>query len=97
LDPILKRLTPTYIVLFLRNMAWAITLCGPVMPLYVRSLGVDIVYWGVLATAVSAGLFMEVVWGMILDRFDRRLFILSALVGTSLLYPLYTIKALLPS
>ena len=58
MDPTLKRLTPTYAVLFMRNTAWAITLNGPVMPLYVRSLGVDIVYWGVLATAISAGLFM---------------------------------------
>jgi sugar phosphate permease len=96
LDPTLKRLTPTYAVLFMRNTAWAITLSGPVMPLYVRSLGVDIVFWGVLATAISAGLFMEVVWGTILDRVNRRLLILSALVGTSLIYPLYTIKALLP-
>ena len=80
----------------MRNTAWAITLNGPVMPLYVRSLGVDIVYWGVLATAISAGLFMEVLWGTILDRVNRRLLILAALVGTSLLYPLYTIKALLP-
>jgi DHA1 family multidrug resistance protein-like MFS transporter len=87
---------PTYAVLLIRNTAWAITLNGPVMPLYVRSLGVDIVYWGVLATAISAGLFMEVVWGTVLDRVNRRLLILSALIGTSLLYPLYTIKALLP-
>ena len=86
MDPTLKRLTPTYAILFMRNTAWAITLNGPVMPLYVRSLSVDIVYWGVLATAISAGLFMEVIWGTIRAR----------LVGTSLLYPLYTIKALLP-
>jgi hypothetical protein len=45
----MKRLTPTYAVLFMRNTAWAITLNGPVMPLYVRSLGVDIVYWGARA------------------------------------------------
>jgi len=38
LDPTMKRLTPTYAVLFMRNTAWAITLNGPVMPLYVRAL-----------------------------------------------------------
>lgn len=96
MDPTLKRLAPTYTVLLLRNMAWAITLSGPVMPLYVRSLGVDMVQWGILAAALSAGLFLEAIWGAVLDRVDRRLFVLGALIITSLIYPLYTVKSLLP-
>ena len=96
LDETLKRLSPIYAVLFLRNMAWSLTLNGPVMPLYVRVLGLDVPSWGILAMALSAGLFMEFVWGVVSDRVNKGYFILIALVLTSLIYPLYTIKAFLP-
>lgn len=96
MDETLKRLSPIYAVLFLRNVAWSLTLNGPVMPLYVRVLGLDVPSWGILATALSAGLFMEAVWGVVSDRVDRGRFILTSLILTSLIYPLYTVKALLP-
>ena len=96
MDETLKKLSPVYAVLFLRNMAWSLTLNGPVMPLYARALGLDVANWGILAMALSAGLFMEFVWGVVSDRVNKGYFILLALVLTSLIYPLYTVKALLP-
>ncbi len=96
MDETLKKLSPVYAVLFLRNMAWSLTLNGPVMPLYARALGLDVANWGILAMALSAGLFMEFVWGVVSDRVNKGYFILLALVLTSLIYPLYTVKAFLP-
>jgi MFS family permease len=96
LDETLRKLSPVYAVLFLRNMAWSLTINGPVMPLYVRALGLDVANWGLLAMALSAGLFMEFVWGLVADRVHKGYFILLALILTSLIYPLYTIKAFLP-
>lgn len=96
LDETLRKLSPVYAVLFLRNMAWSLTLNGPVMPLYIRALGLDVANWGLLAMALSAGLFMEFVWGVVADRVHKGYFILLALILTSLIYPLYTIKAFLP-
>ena len=96
LDETLKQLSPVYAVLFLRNMAWSLTLNGPVMPLYARALGLDVANWGLLAMAMSAGLFMEFVWGVVSDRVNKGYFILMALVLTSFIYPLYTMKAFLP-
>ncbi len=92
----LKKLTPVYVVLFMRNMAWSLTINGPVMPLYARALGLDVASWGILAMALSAGLFLEFVWGVVSDRVNKGYFILTALVLTSLIYPLYTYKAFLP-
>ena len=96
MDETLKKLSPVYAVLFLRNMAWSLTINGPVMPLYARTLGLDVANWGLLAMALSAGLFMEFVWGVVADRVHKGYFILLALILTSLIYPLYTIKAFLP-
>ena len=96
LDETLRKLSSVYAVLFLRNMAWSLTLNGPVMPLYARALGLDVAKWGLLAMAMSAGLFMEFVWGVVSDRVNKGYFILMALILTSLIYPLYTIKAFLP-
>jgi MFS transporter, DHA1 family, multidrug resistance protein len=95
-DETLRKLAPVYTVLFLRNMAWSLTINGPVMPLYARALGLDVASWGLLAMALSAGLFMEFVWGVISDRVNKGYFILTALILTSLIYPLYTVKAFLP-
>ncbi len=96
MDETLRNLSPVYAVLFLRNMAWSLTINGPVMPLYARALGFDVANWGLLAMALSVGLFMEFVWGVIADRVHKGYFILLALILTSLIYPLYTIKAFLP-
>ncbi len=96
MDETFRKLAPIYAVLFLRNMAWSLTINGPVMPLYARALGLDVASWGILAMALSAGLFLEFVWGVVSDRVNKGRFILLALVLTSLIYPLYTVKAFLP-
>ncbi len=96
MDETLKKLAPVYTVLFLRNMAWSLTINGPVMPLYARALGLDVASWGILSMVLSAGLFMEFVWGVVSDRVNKGYFILAALVLTSLIYPLYIFKAFLP-
>jgi DHA1 family multidrug resistance protein-like MFS transporter len=92
-----RRLLPIYLLLIFRNTAWSLSVSGPVLPLYVRSLGVDIVDWGFLATAHAVGLMLfEVVWGSLADRIDRRRLLVVALVCMSLVFPLYTIEGFIP-
>lgn len=42
MDPTMKRLTPTYAVLFMRNTAWAITLNGPVTSIEKAQFGLGV-------------------------------------------------------
>jgi len=88
---------PAYLILILWNVTWSVSISGPVMPLYVKSLGIEIVDWSLLATSAALGMFfLEWVWGFLSDRMDRRLLmVLSALVMSSL-FPLYTLRDLVP-
>ena len=68
------------------------------MPLYVESLGISVVGWGALAASWALGMFVsEWVWGSLCDRTDRRILMILALVGTSLLSVLFTIHSLIPA
>jgi MFS family permease len=75
----------------------SVSLNGPIMPLYVQSLGIGPMEWGVLAAAWATGMFLlEWVWGSLSDTEDRRwLMILSAL-SMSILCVLFTVRALVP-
>jgi len=93
----LRRLAPIYLLLILRNTAWSLSVSGPVLPLYVRSLGVEIVDWGLLATAHAVGLIVfEGLWGTVSDRVDRRWMLVAAVLCMGLVFPLYTLHALVP-
>jgi MFS family permease len=93
----LRRLTPIYLLLILRNTAWSLSVSGPVLPLYVRSLGVEIVDWGLLATAHAVGLIIfEGLWGTVSDRVDRRWMLVAAILCMGLVFPLYALHSLVP-
>ena len=84
-------------MLLCRNIAWNLSVSGPVLPLYVRSLGIEIMDWGLLAMAHAVGLiFFEGMWGTLSDRVDRRKILVTALICMSLVFPLYTLKGFVP-
>ena len=78
-------------------MAWSLSVSGPVLPLYVRSLGVEIMDWGFLATAHSMGLILfDGFWGTVSDRVDRGRMVVAALICMGIVFPFYTFKSLVP-
>jgi DHA1 family multidrug resistance protein-like MFS transporter len=67
------------------------------MPLYVRSLGIGAVEWGVLVAAWALGMFLfEWVWGSLSDRKDRRQLMILSVLGMSVLFSLFTVRSLIP-
>jgi len=67
------------------------------MPLYVQSLGIGPVAWGVLASAWAVGMFsVEWVWGNLSDTRDRRWLMLVSALFMSVLYVLFTVHMLIP-
>jgi predicted MFS family arabinose efflux permease len=93
----LRRLLPVYLIVIFRSVAWTLSVSGPVLPLYVRSLGVDVMEWGFLAMAQGVGLILfEGLWGTLSDRVDRRRMLVSALFCMALVFPLYTVRGFVP-
>jgi MFS family permease len=93
----LKRLFPVYLTLVIWTIAWTATVNGPVMPLYVESLGIGIVGWSVLAASAGLGMFfLEWAWGALYDKADRRLLMVLSTLSVSILYPLYTLQGFVP-
>ncbi len=73
------------------------TLSGPVMPLYVKSLGIGPVQWGALASAWALGMFLlEWVWGGLSDTRDGRPLLAISALCMSVVYFLFTVHALIP-
>lgn len=97
MDESIRKLVPVYVLVFLRGFSLSLTVNGPVMPLYVRSLGVSVSQWSFLATSLAVGLIsFEALWGAMSDRMNRiRILVLSMLLMSCIL-PLYTIPSLLP-
>ncbi len=97
MDDSIRKLIPVYILVFLRGFSLSLTINGPVMPLYVRSLGVSVSQWSFLATSIAVGFIsFEAIWGSISDRVNRiRILVLSMLLMSCIL-PLYTMPSLLP-
>jgi MFS family permease len=93
----LRRVTPAYLTLLLWSIVTGISLNGPVMPLYVESLGISAVDWGVLAAASALGTFLlEWVWGSLSDTRDRRRLMLLSVLSMSIFFALFTVRALIP-
>jgi len=96
-DSGLQRLLPVYLLTLLWVVSWGISVSGPVMPLYIRSLGVGVTGWGMLAMAHAVGMVLfEWFWGALSDRMDRRVFVVVSMLGTSVIFPLYTLRGLIP-
>jgi len=67
------------------------------MPLYVQSLGIGPVAWGILAATWALGmLLVEWAWGSLSDRKDRRRLMLFSTLSMSILFVLFTIHVLVP-
>lgn len=93
----LRGLLPVYLTLVVWTVAWTASVNGPVMALYVESLGIGIMEWGLLAASAAMGMFLlEWVWGALYDRIDRRLLMILSVLGMSILFPLYTIQRFVP-
>ena len=92
-----RRLLPVYATLVVWTIAWTASANGPVMPLYVESLGIGIVDWSLLAAASALGMFLlEWLWGALYDRIDRRLVMSLSVLCMSILFPLYTLRTFIP-
>lgn len=90
-------LLPIYLTLLLWNISSTVSVNGPVMPLYIRSLRIEVIGWSVLAMSLAAGEFVfEWVWGTLSDRLDRRIFMVASMLSMGALFPLYTLKSLIP-
>jgi len=93
----LRRVAPVYLALLLWSTTQSISLGGPIMPLYVKSLGIGPVEWGVLAGVWALGmLLLEWVWGGLSDTRDRRLLIIVSTLSMSALFVLFTVHDLIP-
>ena len=93
----LRRIAPVYFALLLWSTAQAISLSGPIMPLYVNSLGIGPVNWGILAATWALGmLLLEWVWGSLSDTRDRRLLMVFSALCMSVLFALFTVHSLVP-
>lgn len=96
-DSSIRRLFPIYIFTVLWAISWSASVSGPIMPLYIRSLGKGVMEWGMLVTSHAVGMvLLEWLWGTLSDRVDRRIFMVLSMIGMSVIFPLYTVKALLP-
>lgn len=83
---------PAYLTLLLWNVAWSVTLTGPVLPLYIETLGIGIVGWSTLAATFALGMFLfEWVWGNLSDRTNRRHLLIISFLCMSAIFILYTL------
>jgi DHA1 family multidrug resistance protein-like MFS transporter len=91
LNPNLRRVLPAYVTLLLWNVSWSITITGPVLPLYIESLGIGIVGWSTLAAAFALGMFLfEWVWGSLGDRANRKHLLVFSFLCMCIVFFLYT-------
>ena len=96
-DSSFRRLIPIYLFTLLWVTSWSISASGPVMPLYIRSLGIGVTEWGLLVMSNALGMvLLEWFWGALSDRADRRIFMVISMIGMSTIFPLYTLKAMRP-
>lgn len=92
-----RRILLIYLILLFWSILWSTSVGGPVMPLYVQSLGAGVFRWSLLATSLALGMLVfEWVWGAMSDRVDRRYLMLFSIITMSVLFHLYTFQFLIP-
>jgi ACDE family multidrug resistance protein len=83
---------PVYMIMLLSSTLQSVSISGPVMPLYIHSLGIGIVDWSLLVTSSALGMFLfEWIWGTLSDRVDGRYLMLCSAIAMSIILPLYAI------
>ena len=91
MNPNFRRALPAYVTLLLWNVSWSVTITGPVLPLYIESLGIGIVGWSTLAATFALGMFLfEWIWGSLSDRTNRKHLLIFSLLCMSVIFVLYT-------
>jgi len=81
---------PAFVTLLLWNVSWSVAITGPVLPLYIKSLGIDIAGWSTLAATYALGLFLfEWMWGSLNERIDRKHLLIFSLLCMSGVFVLY--------
>ena len=94
MNPRFRLVFPPYFVLLVWSVVSAMSFNGPVMPLYVASLGIGVGGWSALVASWALGMLLsEWVWGSLSDRADRRLLLVLSVLGTSVLSLLFTIHS----
>jgi len=94
LNPSFRRVLPAYVTVLLWNVSWSVTITGPVLPLYIETLGFGIVGWSTLAATFALGMFLfEWVWGSLSDRTNRRHLLIFSLLCVSAIFVLYIFVA----
>jgi len=58
-DSGLRTLLPVYCFLLLMGFPWTASINGPLLPLYVRSLGIEVTAWSVLIVSSWAGIALS--------------------------------------
>lgn len=97
MDSDFRLLLPTYLIVLLWGISWGVSVNGPVMPLYVKSLGIEVMGWSMLVMSWAAGMVLsEWIWGTMSDRVNRRIFILISMLCMSIIFSLYTFEGLIP-
>jgi MFS family permease len=92
-----RLLSFAYLTLLFYSIASTVSFNGPVMPLYVDSLGIGVIGWSVLVAVQAIGMFLaEWIWGSLSDRTDRRLLMLVSVLAMSVLSLLYSFRQLVP-
>ena len=92
LNPSFRRVLPAYLTLLLWGVAWSLTITGPVLPLFIKTLGIGIVGWSALAAMYALGMFLfEWVWGSLGDRTNRRYLLIGCISCMSAIFILYTL------
>lgn len=86
-----------YFILIIWSISWAASTGGPVMPLYIRSIGIGVVEWGILSMYNAMGMVLfEWIWGFLSDRINRRILMSFSMFCTSIIFSLFTFKTLIP-
>ncbi len=86
-----------YFILIIWSISWAASTGGPVMPLYIRSIGIGVVEWGMLSMYNAMGMVLfEWIWGILSDRINRRILMSFSMFCMSIIFPLFTFKILVP-
>jgi MFS family permease len=89
-DPSFRRVLPAFVALLLWQVSWSLTITGPVLPLYIKSLGIGIAGWSALAATFALGMFLfEWMWGSLSDRIDRKYLMIFSLLCMSGMFVLY--------
>jgi MFS family permease len=70
---------------------------APILPLYLRSIGVGVLEWSLLVSVFGAAMIStEAVWGFLSDKIGKETVIVIGMLSMSLIAPSYTLTVWMP-